>query len=170
MKGEKYIADVYNAIRSNPELWNSSLLVIFFDEHGGFYDHVTPPGAMAPDDHQKEYTFDQLGVRVPALLVSPWVSRMVDHTQFDHTSVLKYLMEKWGLSDMGRRTAAATSNAGSRCANRRRGPTRFRSYGFPIRTCWRSIRNGRRGTTAITTRRCRYSRSTCKASWEDCRR
>jgi phospholipase C len=111
MKGEKLIADVYNALRSNPDLWKSTLLVIYFDEHGGFYDHVTPPGAMAPDDHQTEYTFDQLGVRVPALLVSPWVSRTVDHTQFDHTSVLKYVMEKWGLAQMGRRTAAATSIA-----------------------------------------------------------
>ena len=53
MKGEKFIADVYNAIRSNPDLWNSTLLVVSFDEHGGFYDHVTPPGAVAPDDHQE---------------------------------------------------------------------------------------------------------------------
>lgn len=111
MKGEKVIADVYNAIRSNPELWNNSLLVILFDEHGGFYDHVTPPGAVAPDDHQGEYTFDQLGVRVPALLVSPWASRTVEHTQFDHTSVLKYLIDKWNLGPLGRRAAAATSIA-----------------------------------------------------------
>jgi phospholipase C len=109
MKGEKFIADVYNAIRSNPDLWNSSLLVVFFDEHGGFYDHVTPPGAVAPDDHQHEYSFDQLGVRVPALLISPWVSRKVEDTQFDHTSVLKYLIDKWGLGPLGRRAAAATS-------------------------------------------------------------
>jgi phospholipase C len=109
MKGEKFIGDVYNAVRSNPDLWNSSLLVIFFDEHGGFYDHVYPPGAVAPDDHQQEYTFDQLGVRVPALLISPWTSRMADHTQFDHTSVLKYLIGKWGLGDLGRRAAAAAS-------------------------------------------------------------
>jgi phospholipase C len=111
MKGEKVIADVYNAIRSNPDLWNSSLLVIFFDEHGGFYDHVTPPGAVAPDDHQVEYTFDRLGVRVPALLVSPWVSRTVENTQFDHTSLLKYLIDKWDLDPLGRRAAAATSIA-----------------------------------------------------------
>ncbi len=111
MKGEKLVADVYNALRSNPDLWNSCLFAVFFDEHGGFYDHVLPPGAVAPDDHQQEYTFDQLGVRVPALLISPWVSRMVDHTQFDHTSVLKYLIDKWGLGSLGRRAAAATSIA-----------------------------------------------------------
>jgi phospholipase C len=66
---------------------------------------------VAPDDHQVEYTFDQLGVRVPALLISPWVSRAVDHTQFDHTSVLKYLIDKWNLAPMGRRAAAANSIA-----------------------------------------------------------
>jgi phospholipase C len=113
MKGEKFIADVYNALRSNPDLWNSSLLVICFDEHGGFYDHIEPPGAVAPDDHQSEYTFDQLGVRVPALLVSPWVSRVADHTQYDHTSVLKYLIDKWKLGSLGRRAANATSIAGA---------------------------------------------------------
>ena len=53
----------------------------------------TPP----PDEHQDEYTFDQLGVRVPALLISPWVDRRVVHTQFDHTSLLKYLIDKWRL-------------------------------------------------------------------------
>ena len=58
-----------------------------------------------------EYAFDHLGVRVPALLVSPWVSRTVEDTQFDHTSVLKYLIEKWNLGPLGRRAAAATSIA-----------------------------------------------------------
>jgi phospholipase C len=111
MKGEKLIADVYNAIRSNPGLWNNSLLVITFDEHGGLFDHVTPPGAVAPDNHREEYTFDQLGLRVPALLISPWVSRTVEHTQFDHTSVLKYLIDKWSLGPLGLRAAAAASIA-----------------------------------------------------------
>src|SRR5262249_48321692 len=111
MKGEKLIADIYNALRSNPDLWNSTLFVVYFDEHGGFYDHVVPPAAVAPDDHQCEYTFDQLGVRVPALLISPWVSRGVEHTQFDHTSLLKYLTDKWNLGPLGRRTAAASSIA-----------------------------------------------------------
>jgi phospholipase C len=111
MKGEKLIADVYNAIRSNRDLWNNSLLVVTFDEHGGLFDHVTPPGAVAPDNHREEYSFDQLGVRVPALLISPWVSRAVEHTQFDHTSVLKYLIDKWSLGPLGLRAATATSIA-----------------------------------------------------------
>ena len=108
-KAEKLIADVYNAIRSSPDLWNSTLLVVVYDEHGGFYDHVEPPEAVPPDDDHAEWTFDRLGVRVPALLVSPWVGARVEKTQFDHTSLLKYLIRKWGLGDLGRRTAAANS-------------------------------------------------------------
>jgi len=88
MKAEKLVADVYNAIRANAPLWNSTLFVLFYDEHGGFYDHVQPPPALPPDEHQEEYAFNQLGVRVPALLISPWVERCVETTQFDHTSVL----------------------------------------------------------------------------------
>jgi phospholipase C len=110
MKAEKLIADVYNALRANAQLWNSTLLVVFYDEHGGFYDHVEPPGAVAPDDHREEYAFDRLGVRVPALLISPWVERRVLSTQFDHTSVLKYLTEKWQLEPLpSRRMAGAVS-------------------------------------------------------------
>jgi phospholipase C len=110
MRSEKLIADVYNAIRSNQALWQSTLLVVMFDKHGGFFDHVSPPAAVPPDDAKpSEYTFDRLGVRVPAILVSPWAKPCVEHAQFDHTSVLKYLTEKWGLGPLGCRTAAATS-------------------------------------------------------------
>jgi phospholipase C len=111
MKGEKLIADVYNAIRSHDDLWKSSLIVILYDEHGGFYDHVRPPKAVPPDEKRDEYGFDRLGVRVPAVLVSPWVAKRVENTQFDHTSLLKYLIEKWDLGPLGSRTAAAKSVA-----------------------------------------------------------
>jgi phospholipase C len=112
VKGEKLIADVYNAIRSNDALWSSTLLIVAFDEHGGFYDHVEPPPAVPPRPFQPgdQYTFDRYGVRVPALLISPWVEARVEHTLFDHTSVLKYVVEKWGLKgDLGARTAGANS-------------------------------------------------------------
>jgi phospholipase C len=111
MKAQKLIADVYNAIRSNPKLWESTLLVITYDEHGGFYDHVHPPAAPAPDAHAEEYDFKKLGVRVPALLISPWVRKGVEKTQFDHTSLLKYLSDKWNLSLLGERTRQANSIA-----------------------------------------------------------
>lgn len=67
LAGEALIAGVYNALRANETLWNTSLLCVLFDEHGGFYDHVAPPAAVPPDHHQEEYTFDRLGVRVPAI-------------------------------------------------------------------------------------------------------
>ena len=112
LEGERLIADVYNAIRRNDGLWQSTLLVVLYDEHGGFYDHVVPPkGVPAPDHHVEEYTFDQLGVRVPAILVSPYVKTGVIHDQFDHTSLLKYLIDKWQLGPLGARTAAAKSFA-----------------------------------------------------------
>jgi phospholipase C len=110
MKGEKLVADVYNALRTSP-LWNETLLVVVFDEHGGFYDHVQPPATVPPDEFTKEYSFDRLGVRVPAILVSPRLARGVDHTEFDHTSLLKYLSEKWNLGPLGERVAHANSIA-----------------------------------------------------------
>jgi phospholipase C len=109
--GERLIADVYNAIRRNDALWRSSLLVVLYDEHGGFYDHVVPPAAVPPDHHVEEYTFDQLGVRVPAILVSPFVNPGVVHTVFDHTSLLRYVSDKWDLAPLGERVAAANSFA-----------------------------------------------------------
>jgi phospholipase C len=115
MKAEKLIADVYNALRSNTPLWNSTLLVVLFDEHGGFYDHVPPPAAVPPDARRDDtgFGFDRLGVRVPAMLVSPWVTRGCLGTRFDHTSLLKYLQMKWGLGALGDRTAAAVSIGGA---------------------------------------------------------
>jgi phospholipase C len=111
MGAQRLLADVYNALRANESLWQSSLLVVLYDEHGGFYDHVPPPATVAPDEHRDDYSFDRLGVRVPAVLVSPWVERGVDHTVFDHTSFLKYLIEKWQLQPLGERAARANSLA-----------------------------------------------------------
>ena len=111
LAGEALIASVYNALRANEPLWNASLLVILFDEHGGFYDHVAPPAAIPPDHHQEEYAFDRLGVRVPALLVSPFAANAVFKQPLDHTSLLKYLIEKWQLGPLGERTANAASFA-----------------------------------------------------------
>jgi phospholipase C len=109
MKAERLIARVYNAVRANPQLWRTTLLIVLFDEHGGFYDHVPPPAAVPPDALSTATAFKSLGVRVPAVLVSPWVRRGVVKTPFDHTSLLKYLIDKWGLGPLGDRTAAADS-------------------------------------------------------------
>jgi phospholipase C len=111
--GEALIAGVYNAIRSNEELWSSALLVVTYDEHGGFYDHVPPPKTVAPDGHTAAFAFDQLGVRVPALLVSPWIDPGVFSDVLDHTSLLKFLTNKWSLGPLGNRTARANSFEGA---------------------------------------------------------
>jgi phospholipase C len=111
-RGEQLIANVYNALRANQGLWEKSLLVILYDEHGGFYDHVEPPVAVPPDDNVKEFSFAQYGVRVPAILVSPWVNSGVVRDEFDHTSLLKYVTDKWGLSPLGNRVASARTFAG----------------------------------------------------------
>jgi phospholipase C len=82
-EGERFIASVYNAIKGNAALWESTALLITYDEHGGIYDHVAPPactpdGFVAQPDATltgKPFLFDRLGVRVPAVLVSPWIPK-----------------------------------------------------------------------------------------------
>jgi phospholipase C len=94
--GEQFIATVYNRIRENPKLWSKTALLIVYDEHGGIYDHVTPP-ACTPDGFTAQpsdtgtldaFHFDRLGVRVPAILVSPWVRKgSVIHDVFEHACI-----------------------------------------------------------------------------------
>ena len=103
--GELFIASVYNAIRGNQALWESTALLIVYDEHGGIYDHVPPPSctpdapfvASAQDTETgAPFAFDRLGVRVPAILISPWISKatVVPGTEdpvkgrvFEHASI-----------------------------------------------------------------------------------
>jgi len=110
--GERLVSEVYDAIRANAALWESTLLVITFDEHGGFYDHGIPGAAVPPDDRADEYTFDRLGVRVPAIFVSPWITPQVIHAVCDHTSLLRSLQDRWQLGDMGRRVSQAADAIG----------------------------------------------------------
>lgn len=117
LRGDALIAEVYNTLRDKP-LWASTLLVVLYDEHGGFYDHVPPHATVAPDDCPADVDFDfsYTGVRVPALLVSPWVKRGVVKDQgaspiYDHTSLLAFVCDQFGLSgakaSLGRRVACA---------------------------------------------------------------
>jgi len=94
--GEVFIASVYNAIRQNPKLWPNTALLIVYDEHGGIFDHVPPPACLKdgfvaqPNDTGtgRAFEFDRLGVRVPAILVSPWVQKgSVDNRTFEHASI-----------------------------------------------------------------------------------
>jgi phospholipase C len=82
---------VYDALASSPQ-WERSLLIIAYDEHGGFYDHVSPP--QAADDEPE--MFGSYGVRVPAIIVSPWIEpRTVSHSLFDHTSIIKTVLSRF---------------------------------------------------------------------------
>jgi phospholipase C len=116
--GDRFLYDVWNAVSSGPG-WRNTLLVITHDEHGGCYDHVpTPWGAIKPDDSkpQKPFAFDRYGVRVPAVLVSPWIEpgtvfRAPENgAEFDHTAILATLRD-W--QDLAKR-------AGSRWLKSRR--------------------------------------------------
>jgi phospholipase C len=113
--GEQIILDVYNTLRTSP-VWNKTLLIIVFDEHGGCYDHVPPPyGAAVPDDSTGEYGFDfkRFGVRVPAILVSPLIApntvlrAPASGPPFDHTSILKTIEKRFGAASLTARDAAA---------------------------------------------------------------
>jgi phospholipase C len=143
--GESFSAAVVSAVMHGPA-WESTLLLWIYDEHGGYYDHVPPPAAEAPDDVPASNwqltlpkwllgllkpllgtmldelsnadtgpsTYDRLGFRVPAVIVSPYARPgFVLHETLDHTSVLKLIEEKWNLPSLTRRDAAAASPLGA---------------------------------------------------------
>lgn len=78
--GEALIKDIYEVLRASPQ-WNETLFVLTWDEHGGFYDHVTPPSKDIPPpgdgetSYPEDFAFDRLGMRVPTLLISPWIPK-----------------------------------------------------------------------------------------------
>ena len=113
--GEQLIHDVYEALRAGPA-WGQTLLVLTYDEHGGCYDHVPPPGgAVPPDNTTGEFGFDftRFGVRVPAVLISPLVApgtvyrAAAGGAPLDHTSILKTVQQRWNLPALTARDAAA---------------------------------------------------------------
>jgi phospholipase C len=134
--GEGFAAAVVNAVMRGPG-WPKTLLIWLYDEHGGYYDHVVPPRAIPPDDvagtslaerfpilrrlpflkrtvaelelaDAGPRTYDNLGFRVPAVVVSPHARRdFVTDRVYDHTSILKLIELKWNLPSLTRRDAAA---------------------------------------------------------------
>jgi len=117
-QGEKFVYDIYNAIRNSPD-WEKILFLILFDEHGGCYDHVCPPNsAISPDDvviapdqpGGTGFKFDRLGVRVPAIVISAYTPQgTILNTTFDHTSALSSIVNAFGLpaGKLGKRQASA---------------------------------------------------------------
>jgi phospholipase C len=115
--GEQLIANVYEAITANEEAWHSTLLLITYDEHGGFFDRVPPPAAVphraGAKDPKYGFGFDLLGPRVPAVAVSPWIDPLtVDEEPHDHTSIIATLRELFNMKEtLTKRDAAATGLA-----------------------------------------------------------
>jgi phospholipase C len=96
--GEHLIADVYDALRANEEIWKGTLLLVLHDEHGGLFDHFKPPSASSPDgkiSKKPPFDFTRAGLRVPALLISPWVDNGVDSTPYEHSSIVRTVREQF---------------------------------------------------------------------------
>ncbi len=112
--GEWFMSEVYRAVTTSPA-WPRTLLVITFDEWGGFFEHVPPD--HAPDTNPLH---SLRGFRVPTILVSPFASRgQVDHTVYDHASILKLIEWRFGLPALSRRDAAANNLASALDFSRR---------------------------------------------------
>ena len=111
--GDNWLNQTFSAINNGPA-WPSTVVVITFDEGGGFFDHVAPPRVVAPNSTDPDVDADGnvlLGFRVPAFIASPFSvgnpdDPLVSHLQFDHTSVLKLIEWRWGLSPLTARDAS----------------------------------------------------------------
>ena len=116
--GESLIASVYNAVRGGPG-WKNTLLIITYDEHGGCFDHVVPPAATSPGGQTPDgFDFGYFGIRVPAVIVSPWVPqgsviRPPGLTPFDHTSIIATLRKLFPFAPLTPRDAAAPDLLGA---------------------------------------------------------
>jgi phospholipase C len=116
-KGEQLVKRVYEAIRASRS-WAETMLIITFDEHGGFFDHVPPPSAVPPGGDQRyanpvnHFDFDRLGVRVPAIVVSAYTQKSTiigtsPQDTYDHTSIVATVGKRFALGSLTQRDAAA---------------------------------------------------------------
>jgi acid phosphatase len=97
LTGELHAEDLINAVRNGPN-WQDTAIVVTYDEHGGFWDHVAPP----PGDKWGP------GTRVPAIVISPFARKgYVDSTVYDTTSITALIEHRWSLAPLGTRDAAA---------------------------------------------------------------
>jgi len=96
--GQRFVAEIYEALIGNPARWARTVMIVTYDEHGGFFDHVPPlPIPTTIPGHGTAPIFATTGVRVPALLVSPLVEPgSVFPRPLDHTSILQLLADKFG--------------------------------------------------------------------------
>jgi len=108
--GQRLVHDVVQAVVNSP-LWSNTLLLIVYDEHGGFYDHVNPLQFSNDQTSVPVSSVDHYGVRVPAFVVSPWVDKAkVSNMVFDHTSIAKTIARRFMSAnppDLGERVTKA---------------------------------------------------------------
>jgi phospholipase C len=112
--GERFVAEVVRALMA-AHTWEHTVLFLTYDEHGGYYDHVPPPPAIAADAIPPMLAsadvlagFDRYGFRVPMIVVSPWARpRYVSRVVHDHTSITAFVERKWNLPAMTLRDANA---------------------------------------------------------------
>ncbi|KAL2242903.1 UNVERIFIED_CONTAM: Non-specific phospholipase C6 [Sesamum indicum] len=110
--GQKLVKEVYETLRASPQ-WNETLLVITYDEHGGFYDHVQTPYVNVPNPDGNTgpapyfFKFDRLGVRVPTIMVSPWIKKGTvisrpkgpsPNSEYEHSSIPATIKKMFNLS------------------------------------------------------------------------
>ncbi len=103
LTGEQHVLDLIDAVRNGPD-WSSTAIIITYDEHGGFWDHVAPPvvDRWGP------------GIRVPTIVISPFARRhFIDHNEYDTTSILALIEHRWGLAPLTDRDASANDMAGA---------------------------------------------------------
>jgi phospholipase C len=116
VQGEQFAASVIDAVMTGPN-WPGTVLIWNYDEHGGYYDHVPPPAALAPDNIPPKAPkgfayngFRQYGFRVPMAVISPWSRKdFVSHQVMDHTSICALTEAKWNLPAMTYRDANANN-------------------------------------------------------------
>src|SRR6266704_3654087 len=109
--GEAFMNQVYRAVTTSPA-WSRTVLIINFDEWGGFFDHVPPPRAPLPDADRAAGSDGRVGFRTPTLLISPFARRAhTSHVVYDHTSILRLIEWRWNLEPLTVRDATANNPA-----------------------------------------------------------
>jgi phospholipase C len=104
--GQAFLNDVYNAIRNSPK-WDRTLVIVNYDEWGGFYDHVPPPFAPVTPEEAALGNDGRLGCRVPCIIIGPRAKRgHVEHMQFDPNSILNMLAWRFGFAPLGARAGS----------------------------------------------------------------
>jgi phospholipase C len=103
--GPSWVANVVNSVGES-KYWNSTAIVVLWDDWGGFYDHVPPPCLSKSQCRDSQ---GGLGFRVPMIIVSPYVKAHVEHTQYEFGSILKYIEGNWSLGSLGTTDKRATS-------------------------------------------------------------